>query len=222
MLVFFGNLAPQNVSEERFNAVHVLTRSDIERRLGVVKKRFYSLQTLPLLTSLVNSKRGIGENHREQDQVNSEDAPAVPTCSQPKRLSLPGPYGLAHCRGETRCLTPTARVVSFEWQRICHIFGAQKMIRDTLIIGLADEDIRLDVLGQADQDMSIDNAIRFIEAKESGKRAAVQIEIHALPSDAKDLGIDSVLRSPTSTANTQAIADTGCQSCLAGPHSLLS
>ncbi|KAK3776601.1 hypothetical protein RRG08_063305 [Elysia crispata] len=60
--------------------------------------------------------QGIGENHREQGHVNSEDAPAVPTCSQPKRLSLPGPYGLAHCRGETRCLTPTARVVSFGWQ----------------------------------------------------------------------------------------------------------
>ncbi|KAK3732499.1 hypothetical protein RRG08_030699 [Elysia crispata] len=62
------------------------------------------------------SGKSEGENHREQGQVNSEDAPAVPTCSQPKRLSLPGPYGLAHCRGETRCLTPTARVVSFEWQ----------------------------------------------------------------------------------------------------------
>ncbi|GFR80517.1 COP9 signalosome complex subunit 6 [Elysia marginata] len=57
-----------------------------------------------------------GENHKGQGQVNSEDAPAVPTCSQPKRLSLPGQYGLAHCLGETRCLSPTARVVSFEWQ----------------------------------------------------------------------------------------------------------
>ena len=49
------------------------------------------------------------------------------------------------------------------------------MIRDTLIIGLADDAIHLDVLGQADQDMSIDNAIRFIEAKESGKRAAGRV-----------------------------------------------
>ncbi|KAK3771529.1 hypothetical protein RRG08_014889 [Elysia crispata] len=68
------------------------------------------------LTSQQALDLGIGENHREQGQVNSEDAPAVPTCSQPKRLSLPGPYGLAHCRGETRCLTPTPRVVSFGWQ----------------------------------------------------------------------------------------------------------
>ena len=232
---------------------------------------------------------------------------------------------------------------------------SDQMIRDTLIIGLADDDIRLDLLGRSDEEMSLDKTISFIEAKESGKRSAgrlnpihgsqpasidatssyrqmerrrlqsqnkpperncgycgkrghstrkqdrkqscpayghvctncqiphhfesvcrkpkqkhqgdtagatfeafysdddsasatfdslctieyldhhiynahqdswekkpsapqptVQIEIQALPSDAKDLGIDRTLRSPTVTANTQAIADTGCQSCLAG------
>ena len=46
------------------------------------------------------------------------------------------------------------------------------MIRDTLIVGLADDDIRLDVLGQTNQEMSLDETIRFIEAKESGKRSA--------------------------------------------------
>ena len=46
------------------------------------------------------------------------------------------------------------------------------MIRDTLIVGLADDDIRLDVLGQTKQDMSLDETTRFIEAKESGKRSA--------------------------------------------------
>lgn len=52
---------------------------------------------------------------------------------------------------------------------------SDQMIRDTLIIGLADDDIRLDVLGQANQDMSLDETIRFIEAKESGKRSAGRI-----------------------------------------------
>ena len=39
------------------------------------------------------------------------------------------------------------------------------MVRDTLIVGLADDDIRLDVLGQANQEMSLDETI-------SGKRSA--------------------------------------------------
>ncbi|KAK3769771.1 hypothetical protein RRG08_046876 [Elysia crispata] len=50
---------------------------------------------------------------------------------------------------------------------------SDQMIRDTLIVCLAD-DIRLDVLGQADQDMSLDT-IRFIEAKENGKSSAGRI-----------------------------------------------
>ena len=43
------------------------------------------------------------------------------------------------------------------------------MIRDTLIIRLADDDNRLDLLGQYDQEMILDHTIRFIKAKESGK-----------------------------------------------------
>ena len=49
---------------------------------------------------------------------------------------------------------------------------SDQMVRDTLIVGLADDDIRLDVLGQANQEMSLDETIRFIKAKESGKRSA--------------------------------------------------
>ena len=53
---------------------------------------------------------------------------------------------------------------------------SDQMIRDTLILGLADDDIRLDMLGQINQDMSLDEAIRFIEAKESGKRSAGRLQ----------------------------------------------
>ena len=223
------------------------------------------------------------------------------------------------------------------------------MIRDTLIVGLADDDIRLDVLGQTKQDMSLDETTRFIEAKESGKRSAghlnpvtpavpvavdasstykqagrvrlqgramerksgaqphlspcgycgreghgarkqdrmhhcpafshtcakcgiphhfesvcrrakqkpsnsatavsddfdtfcsvtlehhvydayhktwekrrsapqptIKVDVQALPSDAEDLGVESTLPGPSDTANVLAVADTGCQSCLAG------
>ena len=44
---------------------------------------------------------------------------------------------------------------------------SDQMVSDTLIVGLADDDIRLDVLGQANQEMSLDETLRFIEAKES-------------------------------------------------------
>ena len=43
-----------------------------------------------------------------------------------------------------------------------------QMVRDTLIVGLADDDIRLDVLGQANQEMSLDETI-------SGKRSAGRV-----------------------------------------------
>ena len=49
------------------------------------------------------------------------------------------------------------------------------MVRDTIIIGLADSDIPLEVLGQANQDMSLEETIRFIEAKQSGKRSSGRI-----------------------------------------------
>ena len=44
----------------------------------------------------------------------------------------------------------------------------------------------------------------------------MKIKIEALPSVAEDLGIDKTFHNPTITINTRAIADTGCQSCLAG------
>ena len=58
------------------------------------------------------------------------------------------------------------------WAQVSY---SDHMIRDTLIVGLADDDIRLDVLGQTNQDMSLDETTRFIEAKESGKRSAGRI-----------------------------------------------
>ena len=46
------------------------------------------------------------------------------------------------------------------------------IVRDTLIRGLADEDIRLDILGQCRQDISLEETLQMVEAKESGKRSA--------------------------------------------------
>ena len=46
------------------------------------------------------------------------------------------------------------------------------MVRDTIIRGLEDGDIRTDILSEANQDLSLEDTIKFIEAKESGKRSA--------------------------------------------------
>ena len=46
------------------------------------------------------------------------------------------------------------------------------MVRDALIRGLEDEEIRLDILGEAKQDMTLAEVLKYAEAKESGKRSA--------------------------------------------------
>ena len=54
------------------------------------------------------------------------------------------------------------------------------------------------------------------EKRASAPQPTIKIDIQAVPSDAKDLGVESTLRRPTETTTILAVADTGCQSCLAG------
>ena len=46
------------------------------------------------------------------------------------------------------------------------------MVRDAVIRGLEDSEIRLDILSESKQDMTLEETLKFIEAKESGKRSA--------------------------------------------------
>ena len=55
---------------------------------------------------------------------------------------------------------------------IVEINYSDDIIRDTLIRGLEDDDIRLDILGQCNQELSLDETVQMVEAKESGKRSA--------------------------------------------------
>ena len=48
----------------------------------------------------------------------------------------------------------------------------ENVLRDVVTRGLADEEIQLDLLGERNQDMSLEEVLQFIEAKESGKRSA--------------------------------------------------
>lgn len=46
------------------------------------------------------------------------------------------------------------------------------ILRDILVKGLADNEIQLDLLGDKNQDMSLEEVFQFVEAKEAGKRSA--------------------------------------------------
>ena len=58
----------------------------------------------------------------------------------------------------------------------CHrevvIDYSEDIVRDALIRGLVDEDIKLDILGQCNQQMTLDEILKLSEAKEAGKRSA--------------------------------------------------
>ncbi|KAK3768184.1 hypothetical protein RRG08_031722 [Elysia crispata] len=75
------------------------------------------------------------------------------------------------------CIKGQASFCQFDVKCTCgdYVSCSGQMIQDTLIVGLADNNICLDVLGQVDQDMLLDNTICFIEAKNSGKRSAGRI-----------------------------------------------
>ena len=47
----------------------------------------------------------------------------------------------------------------------------ETIMRDVLCRGLQDSDIQLDLLGHTNQDMTLEEIFRFIEAKEAGKRS---------------------------------------------------
>ena len=48
----------------------------------------------------------------------------------------------------------------------------ENVLRDVVTRGLADEEIQLDLLRERNQDMSLEEVLQFVEAKESGKRSA--------------------------------------------------
>jgi len=49
------------------------------------------------------------------------------------------------------------------------------MLRDVLCRGMEDSEIQLDLLGDKNLDMTLEQMLRFIEAKEAGKRSATHL-----------------------------------------------
>ena len=52
----------------------------------------------------------------------------------------------------------------------------ENVLGDVLIRGLADNEIQLDLLGDKNQEMSLEELFQFIEAKEAGKRSAGHLQ----------------------------------------------
>ena len=52
---------------------------------------------------------------------------------------------------------------------------SDEMVRDTIIRGLEDNDIRLDILSDTNQAMTVEQTTTLVEAKESGKRSASRL-----------------------------------------------
>lgn len=51
----------------------------------------------------------------------------------------------------------------------------EPILRDVLVRGIADSDIQLDLLGNVNQDMTLEHVFHFVEAKEAGKRSASRL-----------------------------------------------
>ena len=70
------------------------------------------------------------------------------------------------CKYTTTCPPDTS---------IADIDYTDAILRDVLVRGIADQDIQPDLLGDQNQNMSLEDMLRFVEAKESGKRSASRL-----------------------------------------------
>ena len=62
---------------------------------------------------------------------------------------------------------------------------AEAILTDVLCRGIADNEIQMDLLGDANQDMTLEQVTRFVEVKEAGKRSATRL---ADPQSAEAIG----------------------------------
>ena len=83
------------------------------------------------------------------------------------------------------------------------------MVRDAIIRGLEDNDIRLDILSETKQDLSLEEVIKLIEAKESGKRSANRL----LGSDSNNSSSSQYRRNKRQTQQYQNRPPAGQTTC---------
>ncbi len=79
----------------------------------------------------------------------------------------------------------------------------EEILRDVLVRGIADQGIQLDLLSDQRQDMTLEEMIKFIEAKESGKRSASRLlDTHSVEAVVSTYRLDKC-RSALSKSETQ-------------------
>ena len=57
-------------------------------------------------------------------------------------------------------------------EEVVEVNYTDNILRDVVTRGIADSEIQLDLLGDKNQDMTLEEVFQFIEAKESGKRSS--------------------------------------------------
>ena len=90
---------------------------------------------------------------------------------------------------------------------------ADQMIKDQVVKGLSDLDIQQDIMAHEKQDMSLEEALKLIEAKEEGKRSQTRLtkEAAAMMNTTKGQGEvrSNQLRNPQARAPSAGIRRIG-------------
>ena len=79
-------------------------------------------------------------------------------------------YG-ARLRGQASVCKFTQKCTECE----TNVDYTEAIIKDVLCRGLEDTEIQMDLLGDKNQDMTLEQILRFVEAKEAGKRSASRL-----------------------------------------------
>ena len=85
---------------------------------------------------------------------------------------------------------------------------SSKVLRDIVVKGILDPEIQLDLMSEADQEMNLDEVLKYVEAKESGKQSATKLSqsLHAASTSRMR---SQYRRAKTSTSHT----DLCCMYC---------
>ena len=84
------------------------------------------------------------------------------------------------------------------------------ILRDVLYRGIADSEIQMDLLGDANQEMSLEQTLRFVEAKEAGKRSASRL---LLPQAADSMAGSTYKRQKRPAARGPPPKEEACTYC---------
>ena len=81
-------------------------------------------------------------------------------------------YG-ARLRGQTSVCKYTQQCTGCD----ANVDYTETILRDLLCRGLDDPEIQMDLLGNKNQDMTLEQVLRFVESKEAGKRSASRLSL---------------------------------------------